>query len=325
MALQISGPNAKFLKTEFIAPRILEILEPNLAFIQPGKSGMLPMVKANAPSVAYKKETTSASSDSKKVKPRKKTPGTEWTYVTIDQLTQDTALLGSNGFAVRIDRDAIRFTEGIDEIKRAYNRIGYWTAEYINDQIISEITTNATTPTWTPTAVWSAATATPVEDLIKLYGQMKREGYPYRMTDVYLHDTNWQELLLYLTNVDVDGAKQKAFYGVPEIDQDVIRVPVVKSDIHSLMSGLDEGYALGLDRNNPCGTVYYNVDPAFGSAKITYNTVENGKKTAKTINNPGINVHQYVDDDTHEVVIQVWVDFGVAIKEQYAALYDSGV
>lgn len=325
MGEQISGTNDKFLRKEFYLPKVFEIMNPDLAFIDSTKPGMLPTVPADGRAVNYKKETTSASSDTKKKTPRIRTESAEWTYVNITQMETASAILKSNGFAISIDRDAIRFTQGIDEIKRAFERVGFWLAEGINTDMVTAITGGATTPTWTPTAVWSAANATPVDDMIKLEAQMEREGYPYSMTDIYVHKDNWFELKGYLTSVDVELAKQRAVYGMPQIDKNTINIPVVQSDIHKCASGLSEGYALALDRNNPCGTVFYNNDPAFAPATIPYKTVVAGKEVTKQVKNFGINTHKYVEDDTHNTIIQLWYDMITVIKEPYAALYDSGI
>lgn len=325
MTTQISGQNAVFLRKEFYLPQIFKILESDLTFINPSKPGMIPAVKADGKAVNYKQETTSAGSDTHKKTPRVKTPTAKWAYVEIDQMEKKSAILQEKGVAIKIDRDAVTSVQGVDEIKRAFSKVSFWMAQAINTDIITAITDGATTPTWTPTAEWSEATATPVDDLLNLEPQMERDGYPYELTDVYVHKTNFAEMKGYLTSVDIADGKQKNIYGMPNISKDTIHVPVIQSDVHKLKSGLTEGYVLGLDRNNPCGTYYYNNDPMFAPAKIKYDTIEAGKKVTRTVNNIGINTHQYFDNDSHCQIIQLWYDGVAVVKEPYAALYDSGI
>lgn len=325
MTNKVSGQNDIFLRKEFYLPEIFKILERDLIFINPARPGMIPAIKADGRAVQYKQETTSANTDTNKKTPRVKTPAAKWAYVEIDQMEKKSAILNQKGVAIKIDRDAVTSVQGIDEIKRAYERVSYWIASSINTNIISTITTGATTPTWTPTAEWSESTATPVDDLINLEEQMEREGYPYQLTDLYINKTNWFELKKYLTSVDVTDAKQRDIYGVPAINKDSMNIPVIQGDVHKVVSGIDEGYVLGLDRNNPCGSYFYNNDPMFAPATIKYNTVEAGKKVTRSVKNLGINTHKYFDDDSHDTVIQIWYDGVGVVKEPYAALYDSGI
>lgn len=321
----VTAPNETFLRKEFYVPRIFEIMEPQLWFLDNGMPGMLPIVKSDSKAVTYKKETTSAASDTQKRTPRAKTELAKWTYVNISQMTETSAILNSKGFAVKISRDAIRFTEGVDEIKRAFKRVGYYLAQSINTDITTAIIDGATTPDWTPHAVWSASDATPVDDLIRLEAQMEREGYPYELTDTLIHKTNFTELKAYLTSLDIDGTKQKDIYGQPQISKSKIDIPIIQGSVHKMQSGISEGSVIGLDRNNPCGTIYYNNDPKYSSENITYNTVVDGKVTPKTVPNIGINTHTYEDNESHATIIQLWYDMVTAVQEPYGALYDTGI
>ncbi|WP_135612318.1 hypothetical protein [Methanococcoides sp. AM1] len=116
---QVSGQNQKFLRKEFVVGEVFKIMEPLHPFLE-----MLPKVKADARAVSYKQETVSASSDTKK-KPRTRTPSAAWTYLDITPMEMKSGLLNKKGFAIRIDEDAIDFTDGVDEIRRAYNKVAF--------------------------------------------------------------------------------------------------------------------------------------------------------------------------------------------------------
>lgn len=317
---QVSGQNEKFLRKEFVVGEVFKLMEPLLPFLE-----MFPKVKADARSVSYKQETVSASSDSKKKKPRDRTPSADWSYLDITPMEMKSGILNKKGFAIKVDEDAIDFTEGVDEIRRAYNKVAFWLAQDMNTTIGDTLKALATTPTWTPTAAWSEGTATPVDDLIRLEEQMEREGYPYRMTDIFVNKSNWYELKGYLTSADISEGKQKEIYGIPTIMQDTMNIPVVGSGVHKLLSGVDEGYILALDKNNPAATTYYNNSPRYSTQRIQYQTVVDGKKTTRAVPNFGFNFNQYTDQETHDVVMQFWFDQVTVVKEPYAALYDSGI
>ncbi len=198
-------------------------------------------------------------------------------------------------------------------------------AEWINTNILSALTTGATTPSWTPTAVWSAATATPVDDLIRLGQEMDREGYPFRMTDVFVNKAGYYELKQYLTSVDIGDLKQKSMYGVPEIKSDRIHIPVVDSYVHKVMSGMTDSYVLAMDVKNKAAEMHYYNDPKFSQAKVTFKTMVDSKETDVTVPNVGIHFYQYEEDDTHDTIIQFWCENTTVVTKPYGLLYDSGI
>lgn len=315
---QISGQNEKFLRREFVVPTIFEIMDPYLVFLD-----IIPKIKADARAITYKQEPYSNSTDPKKKTPRARSPSSKWAYVEISQMEQKAGILNRQGIAVKVDEDAIDFVEGIDEIQRAYNKVGFWLAENLNSSIATALIAGATTPTWTPVDYWSnyASTASPVKDLIALEEQMEREGYPYRFTDAFVNKTNWYELKQYLTAINVADGKQSGVLGMPETSKSIINVPVVGVDIHKLLSGIDEGGILALDRNNPAGTLFYNNSPRYSTETVSYKT----RDGAKSVPNFGFNFNQYTDPETHEVIMQFWFDQTFVVKEPYAVLYDTGI
>jgi hypothetical protein len=313
---QVSGTNEMFLTQEFAVQKIFELMNPYLHFLD-----LVEPVKSTSRSVQYKKETVSDASDTEKRLPRKRTASAKWTYVDITPMTVDSALLSKEGFAVRIDEDAIDYVEGVDEIKRAYRKVAYWLGEAMNNKAGAAMTAGATTPTWTPAAVWSDAGAKPVEDLRKLKYCMKKEGYAYRLTDILLNDTNMEELEGYLASFVTNDSKQTSVYGNPVVSNDKIEIPIVGT-VRSLMSAITEGYVLALDRNNPGTTLYYNNSARYSTDTITYRGPDG---SWKTVPNFGFNVKTFTENESHDTVIQVWMDSTFVVKEPYALLYDNGI
>jgi len=307
MPTKVTLPNEEFLRKEFVEAKVFELLEPQLYFLD-----FLPKVQADAKAVKYKYESTSAATDTKKKYPRKHTAGAKFAMVSISDLTVGSAILSKEGFEVRIDEDAQQYPEGVDEIDRAFRRVAYYLAESVNSKILAAITSgvNTTTNHFNPSVEWSDPNAQPINDLIGLAQDMRREGYPYRLTDVYLHTNEYWDLVRYLTFLDVGNDKQKAVFGIPNISESVITVPVLGNvKVHELLSSMETKDILGFDQRFPCGTFYYAKNPKYPM------TVENEL---------GFHVHSYEDNETHDLVYQFWIDFAVAVKEPYAAIYNDG-
>ncbi len=317
----VSGTVDRYLQKGVALPLIYEVMEPNLIW-----ADFLKQIKEDSNSFMYQYDSTGKSGDTKKEKPPLHAGGAKFPRLDKSRITTASGLTQQNGFEIAIPRDVIRSTNrGILEIQDAYQRAGFWMAEWVNTNILAALAAGATTPTWTPTAVWSAATATPVDDLIRLGSEMDREGYPFRMTDAFVNKAEWYELKAYLTSVDIGDLKQKSMYGVPEISKDRIYIPVVDVNVHKVMSGMTDSYVLAMDVNNKAAELHYYNDPKFATPKVTYKTVVDSKETTVTAPNIGISFYQYEEDDSHDTVLQFWVENKTVVTKPYGLLYDSGI
>lgn len=319
--MPLEGTTDFFLKQGTALRLIYERAEPLLfatKYLRP--------IQDTKDSFTYRYDNVGAASDPKKKKPGHAMVGGDFPEIDMSRSTYAAGMVEARGFQIRIKRKTIRDQPaGINEIQRAYKIAGYWMAQFINDDALAAFKTGATTPTWTPTAVWSAANATPVDDLIRLEAQMEREGYPYALTDVLIHKDNWYELKGYLTSVDVNDAKQRQIYGIPVVKQDVINIPVCGCDVMKIKSGMTEGYVLGLDRNNPAAELHYYTDPKFGSDTVTYETIIDGVKQMVTADNIGFQYYTYEEQATNDQILRFSVESKTVVTEAYAALYDSGI
>jgi hypothetical protein len=271
----------------------------------------------------YRYDATGMSADAKKAKPAHAMIGGQFPEIDMSRPTYSSGLTESRGFQVRVPRNIIRKEpRGISEVLRAYKFAGFWMADYLNTNIITALKT-ATTASMTPTAVWSAATATPVDDMIVLESEMDREGYAYSMTDMFVHKTNWYEMKRYLTSVDINEAKQRMMYGVPQIKKDQITIPVVGADLWKVKSGITEGSFLCLDRNNPAAELHYYNDPKFGTDTVSYETVIDGVKQQTTAPNIGFHFEQFEEQASHDTILRFWVESKAVLTEAYAGLYKS--
>ncbi|MDP3563825.1 MAG: hypothetical protein Q8R70_04990 [Methanoregula sp.] len=319
--MPLEGTTDFFLKQGTALRLLYERAEPLLSatkFVRP--------VQDDKDSFVYRYDNVGAASDPKKKKPGHAMIGGDFPEIDMSRATYAAGMTEARGFQIRIKRKTLRDEpKGVAEIQRAYKIAGYWMAQFIHDDVLAAIKAGATTPTWTPKAVWGDGSATPVDDLIRLEEQMEREGYTYALTDVLIHKTNWYEFKGYLTSADINEAKQRLMYGVPEIRKDSIHVPVVGADIWKIKSGMTEGYVLGLDRDNPCAELHYYVDPKFGSATVQYETIIDGKKQMVTADNVGFQFYTYEEQATNDQILRFSVESKAVVTEAYAALYDNGI
>lgn len=315
----VSGTNDRFLRKDVAIRLAYEKAEPNLIW-----SEFVTMVPEQTNAFMYRYDSTGRSSDTKKQKPAPFTLG--GTFPEVDRTRKVIAsdLTATNGFSMRLPREVIRSVAQQNEIADAFSYAGYWIAEWINTSVITAMISGSTTPTWTPTAVWSSSDSTPVEDLRKLKYQMRRDGYPFRLSDVFVYIDNYAELEGYLTGIDLGGNKQERIYGLPG-GGDTCYIPVAGCNVHGIDTGISEGGCLGIDQKNPGAEFHYYNDPAFSTATISYDTIENGTTVRKTINNFGIHFNQFEENDTHDTILQFWCENKTVVTKPYGILYDTGI
>lgn len=298
---------------------LYEKAEPNLLFTQ-----FVNPIQEQDNAFIYSYDDTGMAADAKKQQPAHVKIGGDFPEVDISRQKYTPGLIESRGFTVRIKYEQIRNEpRGISEVQKAYKFAAFWMADFINSQIATTLTTGATTPTWTPTSVWSAtATATPIKDIVDFKNAMKREGYEYRMTDIFGHMTSLTEIESFLLGSDIASFRDAAL----NAQQDALTLPIEgKPVFHGCFSGITDGYLLGVDRNNPAAEYHYYVDPKFGSAQVQYDTIVNGQKTKVTAQNLGINFKTWTDEKSEDQILKFWCEGAAVVNQPYAALYDSGV
>ena len=318
LAAHLTGPNAQFLKKPFFVQKMFEQMDPYLAF-----SGMVPAMGIQSRAVIVTKESTSNANDTKKVWPARLTESSDWPNVSITPITQDSAMLQKYGLELRIGEDLLKMPEGKIQITRAMQRTAFWMAQFRNSKIASDMIAGGTAlgDDWAPTAVWSDKdNQTPLQDLITFKRSMRTVNKPFACDNIYANSENYDELELWLIDVNADLAKRQLI-GQTTVGENSVFIPALKATVHRIDEGVDEGRLLGLDSINPCGTYYYFNDPMYGTKEVTYKTRE-GPKTVKGL---GLNVHQFFDDNKMEVVNKLWFDFKFAIEDADGAITDTGI
>jgi hypothetical protein len=322
--MTMTGTNERWLRAKTALSIAYEAMEPYLVVFDLARFVPEPDGK-----FIYQYNDTNKSSDAKKKKPVLYEQGASFPEIDFSRPKWRSQLMESNGFSVRVPRNVIRQAAGgKNELVRAYENAGFWLGEWLGANVLTTMIAGATTPTWTPPATWdnAAGTATPVEDLRKLKYAMRREGYPYRLTNAYVHTDNLSELEAYLTAMDISATKQQNIYGTPGGNGDSIYVPVAGCKVTGLDSGITEGGILAMDEKNKVAEFHYTVDSKYGGGdRISYKTMVDGREVTKTVPNIGLHFHSFDENDTHDTVLQFWVEGATVITNSLGILYDTGI
>lgn len=307
---QISGDNARYINPPVVLSEIFRVMEPSLKALD-----MIPKVDSGGQPIIYAREA-GKSADTKKQQPRTITPSGGFPEVGISRLTRTTAITSAEGLSVRIDSSAMRLPSGKSIISDSLARIGYWMAEWLNTAVYAALDAGSTDDGIAPTAQWSAANATPLNDLVRFKNSMITSGRPYRMTDIFIDELNFSELEQFLVGSEIPAYREAAT-NMPMMDE--LSLPIEgRPIVHRMIDGVTHGDMLGIDaRMAPqIASLYYHNDPAFGTpATISFDTVEAGKPVTRTVPNFGLNVHTYFEDDTHDTIVQVWADTVPVVKD----------
>jgi hypothetical protein len=232
-------------------------------------------------------------------------------------------MLQKYGMELKVGEDVLKVSESQNEVTRAIGRLSFWMAQFLNTNFATTLKAKGTAlgGSWAPGGgLWSTATATPIEDLVKFKRLMRRTDKPYSCTDIYMNTADYNDLELYLIDVNADLAKSQMI-GTTTVGEDDVYIPALRSTVHRIDEGLTESDILGLDRNNPAGTYYYYNDPRYGTKTVTYKTTSG----TKTVPGLGLNVHQYFDNKTHEIITQFWFDSIFTVEDAYGIIYDTGI
>lgn len=314
----VTGTLDRWLQPGVILRKVYERLVPNLIF-----TDKVTKINEDNPWFMYSYNGYSMSTDPKKKTPPHAKIGALLPELDYTRESVTSAATHSRGFAIRLTHDMLlKRKTAAQEILKANQRAGFWMAEFINTSILTAMEAGKTTPTWTPTAVWSDATATPIQDLEKFGEQfMTNEGYNYHFTDGYVHKDNWHELHRYVLDYD----NRYLVGGAPTVDRDVIYIPSLDLKVHRMMSGISEGTLLGLDLDNPVSEYHFFNDPEYSTANVTYDTIENEKKVSKTVSNMGIHFDKIKEDDTKDYLLQYWYQAKTVVTNAYGILEDTGI
>ena len=323
-----SGTNARYLQPGLAIKLAYEQMQNNLYWLD-----ILPTIETKTGSFIYNYRSFNYSGDARKETAPLKSPSARFARVEMSRPLTASDLTESTGFEIALDRKSVQNPDsGASTVVRAIQTLGYWICEQRNIKNLEQMIAGANTSftDFAPSDPWSdTSAATPVQDLVDFSSDMIKEGYPQRFTDAFVNKENWNELNKYLLNVDIGDVKQRAMFGEPAMSwDDAIRIPAAGGVmVHNAFSNITEGYILGIDaRPGLVGAeTHYYIDPDFSTQKTSYTTVVDGRTVTKQANNPGIHFHQYMEDDTHDIIIQMWQDAKTVVTQDEGISYGSGI
>ena len=288
---------------QILQPGILEgivnkKLEQNLDF-----KDMFPVVRTDALSFAYFTDLTTAGADI--AAGTQALPSELMELGQLDEIETSSIAVSYGGmerfgYQMRFSKRQLREAAIIDEISRAVDRAAFGIAKKMNDDIISAIAANGQS-LGNGAADWAAAGATPVEDLLTFKNASMVEGYPYELTDMFLHQNNYFELMKYIQGIDINWV-QSPFGAMGDL-------PVINGvRLHNVRAAqvVEDSY-YGMDSRFPGITIYEFVD----SDK---SVIENGH----------VNMNVFEEERyPYNTVVEMFVERGLAAKLPYALYYDS--
>jgi hypothetical protein len=287
------------LQPKFMEGVINKKLEQQLDFV-----GMFPEVATNNLSFSWFKDTTNAGADitsGAMGTPNPLMEVTDLSTIEVSRIGMEHGAMQRFGYALEFSQRQLREPEFIDEVSRAVDRATFGMAKKMNDDVITAIQNNSNDVTEVSgAAVWSSASATPAEDILSFVAASRIEGYPYQMTDLFVHTTNYYEMLKYLQGVDIGWVRSPMVDGaeMPKVNG------VTVHDLHSTQ--LSEGGYIGTDSRYPAMTIYKYLDPQHSSM--------DGR----------INVNKFVQERSpYNIVVELYSETGIALKLPNAAYYKS--
>jgi hypothetical protein len=316
----IELPNDFWIQKEFYEPYILEKIDQALEWMN-----FLPRTFADSESITGNKDTYTADNDPRKRMPPLRGAGSKFVKIGISELEEVSAIMADRGFEFSISERTLRYQYNIDEGTRTLNRAARWLASFINTQVISSmvdanegVTRSAATQKFYDRTVvaWSDEGSNPIEDMLLMTDDMENLGIGYSPTDWFVYKTNFSELRNRLITLDVDLPQKERIFGVPEAKADTIFIPALGGTVHKVNYGLIEGDILAIDRGMSPGTYYYGTNPRYAPA------IEATNEDGKLIKNDyGLHSHKFFRDESHEDVVQLWVENAIMIKDPTAGLF----
>ena len=304
MAVLTLSPK-EFLQKHIVEGIANQKFEEKLNFVN-----LFDIVPTDATAVSYSQDTTSTADDINSGvmgKPLDLSELSELPTIEVTAINQKHGMLNQFGMQIKVSERDIQRSDVIDDLNRAVNRGTYAMASKKNDDILATLKATANDITEVSGyKVWSDDEATPINDIITFKNKMKLPGYEYKLTDLFVHIDNFNELEQYMVGVD------KTWNETPIGPDGEYMAPQVRGvNIHEANSTeIAEGSYLGIDGRagyQPM-TIYAYRNPKYANA-ATF---------------PIINVNQYTEEKhPHNIVTEFIAETFDAVKAPNALTYKS--
>ena len=247
------------LQPIFLEGIIEKKLEQELIF-----ENMFPKININELSFTYMKDISSATEDimsGLQGKPGLLNEVGTLSDIEVSSIDVEYGSMQRVGYKMSFAKSILRESTVIDEISRAVDRAAYGMAQYANQAIVSTIMNIKNQVNEYVTDVkWDSVDANPVQDILKILESTLLPEYPYMLTDLFLHQTQYFQLLSYIQNKPYVPWTQSPF-------KNDVEVPTINGvRIHNIgQLVLDDGDYIGIDSRYPGITVFQYIDPDISS------------------------------------------------------------
>lgn len=284
--------NDKILRKEFIEKYIFTKMNPELRYMNLFRKTNL----NGATTFEYMRDETSAEDDIQKgvmSEPIEVSELSKLSKIEISGIEKKLGDTAQFGYAMEFSEQKLRENGIIDDILRFYDRAAYGMARKINIDILNNMKNFAAAdPITLNDGSWDDSEMI-TEDLIDMKRAFEIEGYPYRLSDIFLQTDNYYEANKYYKKVD-GSFNPGNIEGLA---------------FHNIMSDIEEGKLIGIDKKVSPLTLYYNKNPKHS-----------------VIPNSFININKVTEDKYPFVTrIEMWAEMGLACKEPKAILLQDGI
>lgn len=219
--------------------------------------------------------------------------------VQISGITRESGNVHQIGFECEFTEEAVNDNSNIQNVQRTLAHMGYAMQRTLNRYAYSVLIDSAEAPTITlGDGSWASGTNESIDDDVKkLQRTFKSQvGYDYSLTDMYVSNESLWGAEDYYDAVRVNGFDPNNVRGM---------------NLHGIEE-LDSGL-LGLDQNLKPAMWYYNVHPEDNTWNDQYgsfiNVIRDDQGKAKP----------------RSVKLQMYVEFGFAVLEPRAVLFQEGI
>lgn len=196
----------------------------------------------------------------------------------------------------------IKFGKAVSAMAIGINKV-------ISDALIADA--GCTAPTASSMTKWSDLTnIDPRDDTINIQDAYDKDGFGYKVSDVYINNTEFTNLAKYMASQDYE-------YNIHEIDVDNVKY-------HNLGSAISAGNYLALDSSVPAAIIEKYVDPAYSSVRQAEITALKEGKELKDVPPSFINTKEWKPQSKHDLnVVDFWYEMACNVQEPHGIIYGS--
>ena len=218
--------------------------------------------------------------------------------INISGIQEESGNTTKLGFEMEFTEEAVADNKNYSNVQRTLSRAGYVMQRTLNRYAYQVLVANAEAPTLEDTPTSWASNNEEVDNDVKALQRAfnNQEGYDYNMTNMYVSKESLWGAEDYYDATRING-----------IDPNNVRGMSLEG-IHELESGL-----LGIDSNLAPAMWYYNVHPEDNTYNDSFGSFIN------------VNRVEQNDEIPRGLKIQMYVEFGFAVLEPRAVLFQEGI